>query len=186
MAAPVIGIDLGMTNSRVAAMSGAAIHLINNGGQRFTPSIVASTDGLNRLVGWAAKRQAPSNPSDTIFAIKRLVGRLYTDPVVDELRTTLPYTVVRAANGAAWVALKGEHYSPSEISACILVAMKKAAEAYVGEKVMQAVIAVPAYFDDAQRQATKEAGRIAGLDVRIINEFHGSCASLRHGEEDKW
>src|SRR2546429_3412888 len=168
----VIGIDLGTTNSCVAVMEGATPKVIENAeGARTTPSIVAFTDDGERLVGQPAKRQAVTNPEKTIFAVKRLIGRRYDDPMVDKDKQLVPYKISRASNGDAWVEADGKQYSPSQISAFILQKMKETAEAYLGQKVEQAVITVPAYFNDAQRQATKDAGKIAGLEVlRIINE----------------
>src|ERR687888_1010885 len=177
----VIGIDLGTTNSCVAVMEGKTPKVIENAeGMRTTPSIVAFTDDGERLVGQPAKRQAVTNPERTIFAVKRLIGRRYDDPMVDKDKKLVPYKIVRASNGDAWVEIEGKTYSPSQISAFILQKMKETAEAYLGQKVEQAVIPVPAYFNDAQRQATKDAGRIAGLEVlRIINE--PTAASLSYG-----
>ena len=177
----VIGIDLGTTNSCVAIMDGATPRVIENAeGSRTTPSIVAFTDDGERLVGQPAKRQAVTNPENTLFAIKRLIGRSNDDPTVQKDAKMVPYKIVKAANGDAWVEAHGQKYSPSQISAFILQKMKETAEAFLGEKVDQAVITVPAYFSDAQRQATKDAGKIAGLDVlRIINE--PTAASLAYG-----
>src|SRR6266550_1925149 len=177
----VIGIDLGTTNSCVAVMEGKTPKVIENAeGMRTTPSIVAFTDDGERLVGQPAKRQAVTNPERTIFAVKRLIGRRYDDPMVDKDKKLVPYKIVRASNGDAWVEIEGKTYSPSQISAFILQKMKETAEAYLGQKVEQAVITVPAYFNDAQRQATKDAGRIAGLEVlRIINE--PTAAALAYG-----
>ncbi|KQT64415.1 MULTISPECIES: molecular chaperone DnaK [unclassified Aureimonas] len=179
--AKVIGIDLGTTNSCVSVMDGKTAKVIENAeGARTTPSIVAFTDGGERLVGQPAKRQAVTNPEDTLFAVKRLIGRRYDDPTVAKDKGLVPYKIVRADNGDAWVEAEGDKYSPSQISAMILQKMKETAEAYLGEKVEKAVITVPAYFNDAQRQATKDAGRIAGLDVlRIINE--PTAAALAYG-----
>src|SRR5215213_8184092 len=170
--AKVIGIDLGTTNSCVAVMEGATPKVIENAeGARTTPSIVAFTDDGERLVGQPAKRQAVTNPEKTIFAVKRLVGRRYDDPMVEKDKKLVPYKISKAGNGDAWVEADGKTYSPSQISAFTLQKMKETAEAYLGQKVEQAVITVPAYFNDAQRQATKDAGKIAGLEVlRIINE----------------
>src|SRR2546421_549356 len=167
----VIGIDLGTTNSCVAVMEGKTPKVIENAeGMRTTPSIVAFTDDGERLVGQPAKRQAVTNPERTIFAVKRLIGRRYDDPMVEKDKKLVPYKIVRASNGDAWVEIEGKTYSPSQISAFILQKMKETAEAYLGQKVEQAVSTVPAYFNAAQRQATKDAGRIAGLAVlRIIN-----------------
>ncbi len=181
----VIGIDLGTTNSCVAVMEGKDVRVIENSeGARTTPSMVAFTESGERLVGQSAKRQAVTNPSNTLYAIKRLIGRRYEDPMVDKDKGLVPYQIVRADNGDAWVEVRGERYSPSQISAFILTKMKETAEAYLGEKVTQAVITVPAYFNDSQRQATKDAGRIAGLEVlRIINE--PTAASLAYGMDKK-
>ncbi|MFV0299723.1 MAG: Hsp70 family protein, partial [Paracoccus sp. (in: a-proteobacteria)] len=167
----VIGIDLGTTNSCIAIMDGSQPKVIENSeGARTTPSIVAFTEN-ERLVGQPAKRQAVTNPTNTIFAVKRLIGRRLTDPEVEKDRKLVPYAIVDGGNGDAWVEARAEKYSPSQISAMILQKMKETAESYLGETVTQAVITVPAYFNDAQRQATKDAGKIAGLDVlRIINE----------------
>jgi molecular chaperone DnaK len=177
----VIGIDLGTTNSCVAVMEGKTPKVIENAeGMRTTPSIVAFTDEGERLVGQPAKRQAVTNPERTIFAVKRLIGRRYDDPMVDKDKKLVPYKIARASNGDAWVEIEGKSYSPSQISAFILQKMKETAEAYLGAKVEQAVITVPAYFNDAQRQATKDAGKIAGLEVlRIINE--PTAAALAYG-----
>ncbi len=179
--AKVIGIDLGTTNSCVAVMEGATPKVIENAeGARTTPSIVAFTDDSERLVGQPAKRQAVTNPEKTIFAVKRLVGRRYDDPMVEKDKKLVPYKIARASNGDAWVEADSKTYSPSQISAFILQKMKETAEAYLGQKVEQAVITVPAYFNDAQRQATKDAGKIAGLEVlRIINE--PTAAALAYG-----
>lgn len=177
----VIGIDLGTTNSCVAIMEGATPRVIENAeGARTTPSMVAFADDNERLVGQPAKRQAVTNPGNTLFAIKRLIGRNYDDPETQKDKKAVPYNIVKADNGDAWVEARGEKYSPSQISAFILQKMKETAEDYLGEKVDQAVITVPAYFNDAQRQATKDAGKIAGLEVlRIINE--PTAASLAYG-----
>src|ERR1017187_8505611 len=168
----VIGIDLGTTNSCVAVMEGKTPKVIENAeGMRTTPSIVAFSDDGERLVGQPAKRQAVTNPEKTIFAVKRLIGRRYDDPMVEKDKKLVPYKISKASNGDAWVEIDGKSYSPSQISGFILQKMKETAEAYLGQKVDQAVITVPAYFNDAQRQATKDAGKIAGLEVlRIINE----------------
>src|SRR5579875_937901 len=181
----VVGIDLGTTNSCVAIMEGKEVRVIENSeGARTTPSMVAFTDSGERLVGQAAKRQAVTNPTNTIYAVKRLMGRRFDDPIVQREKALVPYKIIRADNGDAWVEVRGERYSPSQISAFILTKMKETAEAYLGEKVTQAVITVPAYFNDAQRQATKDAGRIAGLDVlRIINE--PTAAALAYGMDKK-
>src|SRR5688572_5239927 len=181
----VIGIDLGTTNSCVAVMEGKTPKVIENSeGARTTPSIVAFTDDGERLVGQPAKRQAVTNPEKTFFAVKRLIGRRYDDPVVEKDKKLVPYKLVRAGNGDAWVEADGQTYSPSQISAFILQKMKETAEAHLGQKVDQAVITVPAYFNDAQRQATKDAGKIAGLEVlRIINE--PTAAALAYGMDKK-
>jgi molecular chaperone DnaK len=181
----VIGIDLGTTNSCVAVMEGDDVHVIENSeGQRTTPSIVAFADNGERLVGQAAKRQAVTNPTNTIYAVKRLIGRRYDDPLVEKDKGLVPYGIVAGDNGDAWAEAKGKTYPPSQISAFILGKMKQTAEAYLGDKVTQAVITVPAYFNDAQRQATKDAGQIAGLEVlRIINE--PTAAALAYGLDKK-
>ena len=183
--AKVIGIDLGTTNSCVAVMEGTTPKVIENSeGARTTPSIVAFTDDGERLVGQPAKRQAVTNPERTFFAIKRLIGRPFEDPMTKKDMTLVPYKIIRAPNGDAWVAADGKQYSPSQISAFILQKMKETAEAYLGGPVTQAVITVPAYFNDAQRQATKDAGKIAGLEVlRIINE--PTAAALAYGLDKK-
>ncbi len=177
----VIGIDLGTTNSCVAIMEGKSPRVIENAeGARTTPSIVAFSDDGERLVGQPAKRQAVTNPEKTIFAVKRLVGRRYDDPMVEKDKKLVPYKISKASNGDAWVEADGKTYSPSQISAFILQKMKETAEANLGQKIEQAVITVPAYFNDAQRQATKDAGKIAGLEVlRIINE--PTAAALAYG-----
>jgi len=181
----VIGIDLGTTNSCVAIMEGGEVRVIDNAeGARTTPSMVAFAENGERLVGQAAKRQAVTNPSNTLYAVKRLIGRRFDDPMVAKDRDLVPYEIARADNGDAWVEARGEKYAPGQISAYILGKMKETAESYLGEKVTQAVITVPAYFNDAQRQATKDAGRIAGLDVlRIINE--PTAAALAYGMDKK-
>jgi len=181
----VIGIDLGTTNSCVAVMEGTAAKVIENAeGARTTPSMVAFTQGNERLVGQPAKRQAVTNPENTLFAIKRLIGRRYDDPLTQKDKGLVPYKIVSGDNGDAWVEAHGKRYSPSQVSAFILQKMKETAENYLGEKVTQAVITVPAYFNDSQRQATKDAGRIAGLEVlRIINE--PTAAALAYGMEKK-
>src|ERR1700729_3847027 len=181
----VIGIDLGTTNSCIAIMEGKDVRVIENSeGARTTPSMVAFTDSGERLVGQSAKRQAVTNPSNTLYAIKRLIGRRFDDPIVAKDKGLVPYTIVRGDNGDAWVEAKGTKYSPSQVSAFILGKMKETAEAYLGEPVTQAVITVPAYFNDSQRQATKDAGRIAGLEVlRIINE--PTAAALAYGMDKK-
>ncbi len=181
--AKVIGIDLGTTNSCVAVMDGGKPKVIENSeGARTTPSIVAFTKDGERLIGQPAKRQAVTNGDNTIFAVKRLIGRRFDDPVTKKDTELVPYTIVKGKNGDAWVKAGGEDYSPSQISAFILQKMKETAESYLGETVTQAVITVPAYFNDAQRQATKDAGQIAGLEVlRIINE--PTAAALAYGLE---
>jgi molecular chaperone DnaK len=183
--AKVIGIDLGTTNSCVAVMEGSTPKVIENSeGARTTPSIVAFTDDGERLVGQPAKRQAVTNPERTFFAIKRLIGRTFDDPMTKKDMTLVPYKIIRGPNGDAWVTADGKQYSPSQISAFILQKMKETAEAYLGGPVTQAVITVPAYFNDAQRQATKDAGKIAGLEVlRIINE--PTAAALAYGLDKK-
>ncbi|MDM7849617.1 molecular chaperone DnaK [Pseudochrobactrum kiredjianiae] len=179
--AKVIGIDLGTTNSCVSVMDGKTAKVIENAeGARTTPSIIAFTDGDERLAGQPAKRQAVTNPEGTLFAVKRLVGRRFDDPMVTKDKDLVPYKIVKGDNGDAWVEVDGKKYSPSQVSAMILQKMKETAEAYLGETVTQAVITVPAYFNDAQRQATKDAGKIAGLEVlRIINE--PTAAALAYG-----
>ncbi len=181
----VIGIDLGTTNSCVAIMEGATPKVIENAeGARTTPSIVAFTDDGERLVGQPAKRQGVTNPERTFFAIKRLIGRTFDDPMTKKDMGLVPYKIIRASNGDAWVEADGKQYSPSQISAFVLQKMKETAEAYLGQPVSQAVITVPAYFNDAQRQATKDAGKIAGLEVlRIINE--PTAAALAYGLDKK-
>src|SRR5215469_8531586 len=183
--AKVIGIDLGTTNSCVAVMEGKQAKVIENSeGARTTPSMVAFTESTERLVGQAAKRQAVTNPESTFFAIKRLIGRRFNDPMVSKDIDLVPYKIMSGENGDAWVESRGKKYAPSQISAFILQKMKETAEAYLGESVTQAVITVPAYFNDSQRQATKDAGRIAGLEVlRIINE--PTAAALAYGMEKK-
>jgi molecular chaperone DnaK len=183
--AKVIGIDLGTTNSCVAVMEGSTPKVIENAeGSRTTPSIVAFTDEGERLVGQPAKRQGVTNPERTFFAIKRLIGRTYDDPMTKKDIGLVPYKIIKASNGDAWVTADGKQYSPSQISAFILQKMKETAEAYLGTTVSQAVITVPAYFNDAQRQATKDAGKIAGLEVlRIINE--PTAAALAYGLDKK-
>jgi len=182
--AKVIGIDLGTTNSCVAIMDGSQPRVIENSeGARTTPSIVAFTDD-ERLVGQPAKRQAVTNPENTVFGVKRLVGRRNDDPDLAKDRKNMPFEVIDGGNGDAWVRAKGDKYSPSQLSAFILQKMKETAESYLGEEVTQAVITVPAYFNDAQRQATKDAGKIAGLEVlRIINE--PTAAALAYGLDKK-
>ena len=181
--AKVIGIDLGTTNSYVAVMEGSKPKVIENAeGARTTPSIVAFTKDSERLVGQPAKRQAVTNPDNTVYAVKRLIGRRFEDPMTQKDMELVPYKITKGPNGDAWVAAGGEDYSPSQISAFILQKMKETAESYLGETVTQAVITVPAYFNDAQRQATKDAGKIAGLEVlRIINE--PTAAALAYGLE---
>src|SRR6056297_1127818 len=182
--AKVIGIDLGTTNSCVAIMDGTQARVIENAeGARTTPSIVAFADD-ERLVGQPAKRQAVTNPENTIFAVKRLIGRRVTDAEVTKDKDIVAYKIIDGGNGDAWVEARGEKYSPSQISAFTLQKMKETAESYLGEEVTQAVITVPAYFNDAQRQATKDAGKIAGLEVlRIINE--PTAAALAYGLDKK-
>ena len=181
----VIGIDLGTTNSCVAIMEGKDVRVIENSeGARTTPSMVAFSDSGERLVGQSAKRQAVTNPTNTLFAVKRLIGRRFDDPLVGKDKGLVPFGIVKGDNGDAWVEARGEKYAPGQVSAFILGKMKETAESYLGEKVDQAVITVPAYFNDAQRQATKDAGRIAGLDVlRIINE--PTAAALAYGMDKK-
>ncbi|MEK9661779.1 MAG: molecular chaperone DnaK, partial [Alphaproteobacteria bacterium] len=183
--AKVIGIDLGTTNSCVAVMEGDRGEVIENSeGARTTPSMVAFTDSGERLVGQAATRQAVTNPEDTLFAVKRLIGRRFDDPMTQKDKDLVPYKIIKADNGDAWIESRDKTYSPSEISAFILQKMKETAEANLGETVTQAVITVPAYFNDSQRQATKDAGKIAGLDVlRIINE--PTAAALAYGLDKK-
>ena len=181
----VIGIDLGTTNSCVAIREGDDNRVIENSeGARTTPSMVAFTENNERLVGQAAKRQAVTNPTNTLYAVKRLIGRRFEDPTVEKDRGLVPYSIVKGENGDAWVEARGQKYAPSQISAFVLGKMKETAETYLGEPVTQAVITVPAYFNDAQRQATKDAGRIAGLEVlRIINE--PTAAALAYGMDRK-
>ncbi len=181
----VIGIDLGTTNSCVAIMDGAEPKVIENAeGVRTTPSVVAFTDDGEKLVGQPAKRQAVTNPENTLFAIKRLIGRRFDDPIIEKDKKLVPYEIVAGVNGDAWVKAQGKDYSPSQVSAFILQKMKETAETYLGETVTKAVITVPAYFNDAQRQATKDAGKIAGLEVlRIINE--PTAAALAYGLDKK-
>jgi molecular chaperone DnaK len=182
--AKVIGIDLGTTNSCIAIMDGSQPRVIENAeGARTTPSIVGFADD-ERLVGQPAKRQAVTNPENTIFGVKRLVGRRNDDADLAKDKKNLPFSITDGGNGDAWVQARGETYSPSQISAFILQKMKETAESYLGEDVTQAVITVPAYFNDAQRQATKDAGKIAGLEVlRIINE--PTAAALAYGLDKK-
>src|ERR1700749_3221175 len=181
----IIGIDLGTTNSCVAIMDGKTPKVIENAeGVRTTPSVVAIQDDGERLVGQPAKRQAVTNPANTFFAIKRLIGRHFDDPVVAKDKGMVPYDIVQGPTGDAWVRAHGKDYSPQQVSAFILGKMKEAAEAHLGESVTKAVITVPAYFNDAQRQATKDAGKIAGLEVlRIINE--PTAAALAYGLDKK-
>src|SRR5690349_23459137 len=183
MPAKVIGIDLGTTNSVVAVMEGGQpTVIVNQEGARTTPSVVAVTKDGERLVGQVAKRQAVTNPENTVFSIKRFMGRKFDE--VSSEASRVPYKVVRAQNGDAWVEARGKKYSPPEISAMVLQKLKQAAEDYLGEKVTDAVVTVPAYFNDSQRQATKDAGRIAGLNVqRIINE--PTAAALAYGLDKK-
>ncbi len=183
--AKVIGIDLGTTNSCVAVMEGKEPKVIENAeGVRTTPSVVAFTEDGERLIGQPAKRQAVTNPENTFFAIKRLIGRPFSDPTVEKDKGMVPYKIVKGDNSDAWVESRGEKYAPSQISAFILQKMKETAEGYLGQEVTQAVITVPAYFNDAQRQATKDAGKIAGLEVlRIINE--PTAAALAYGLDKK-
>ena len=182
--AKVIGIDLGTTNSCVSVMEGDKVKVIENAeGARTTPSIVAFKDG-ETLVGQSAKRQAVTNPTNTLFAVKRLIGRRFDDKVVQKDIGMVPYKIVKADNGDAWVEVNGKKQAPPQISAEVLKKMKKTAEDYLGEKVTEAVVTVPAYFNDSQRQATKDAGKIAGLDVkRIINE--PTAAALAYGMDKK-
>ncbi len=181
----IIGIDLGTTNSCVAVMEGDKTKVIENAeGARTTPSIIAYTEDNEILVGQAAKRQAVTNPTNTLYAVKRLIGRRFDDEVVQKDIKMVPYTITKADNGDAWVEVKGEKQAPPQISAQVLKKMKKTAEDYLGEEVTEAVITVPAYFNDSQRQATKDAGRIAGLEVkRIINE--PTAAALAYGLDKK-
>ena len=180
----VIGIDLGTTNSCVAVMEGSSAKVIENAeGARTTPSMVAFTEG-ERLVGESAKRQAVTNPENTLYAIKRLIGRNFNDAEVQKELKVAPFKIIKSASNDAWVEARGEKYAPAQISAIVLQKMKETAEAYLGTSVTEAVITVPAYFNDSQRQATKDAGKIAGLDVlRIINE--PTAAALAYGMEKK-
>ncbi|MFT8484412.1 MAG: Hsp70 family protein, partial [Gluconobacter cerinus] len=182
----VIGIDLGTTNSCVAVREGDETRVIENSeGARTTPSMVAFTENGERLVGQAAKRQAVTNPSNTLYAVKRLIGRRYDDPTVAKDKGMVPYEIVKGDNGDAWVRARGEDYAPSQIAAFVLGKMKETAESYLGETVTQAVITVPAYFNDAQRQATRDAGKIAGLEVlRIINEPTAAALAYGLGKRD--
>ena len=181
----IIGIDLGTTNSCVSIMEGSQAKVLENAeGARTTPSVVAFTEDGEKLVGQPAKRQAVTNPENTIFAVKRLIGRNFEDPTVKKDIAAAPFKIVNSEKGDAWIEAKGEKYSPSQISAFILQKMKETAEKYLGQEVTKAVITVPAYFNDAQRQATKDAGKIAGLEVlRIINE--PTAASLAYGLDKK-
>ena len=181
----IIGIDLGTTNSCVSIMEGSQPKVLENAeGARTTPSVVAFTDDSEKLVGQPAKRQAVTNPENTIFAVKRLIGRNFEDETVKKDIAAAPFKIVNSEKGDAWIEAKGEKYSPSQISAFILQKMKETAEKYLGQEVTKAVITVPAYFNDAQRQATKDAGKIAGLEVlRIINE--PTAASLAYGLDKK-
>ncbi len=181
----IIGIDLGTTNSCVAIMDGSQAKVLENAeGARTTPSVVAFTDENEKLIGQPAKRQAVTNPENTIFAVKRLIGRNFEDSTVKKDIEAAPFKIVNSEKGDAWIEAKGEKYSPSQISAFILQKMKETAEKYLGQAVTKAVITVPAYFNDAQRQATKDAGKIAGLEVlRIINE--PTAASLAYGLDKK-
>ncbi|MDH3663569.1 MAG: Hsp70 family protein, partial [Alphaproteobacteria bacterium] len=183
--ATAIGIDLGTTNSCIAIMDGKQPKVIENTeGGRTTPSMVAFREDGEVLVGAGAKRQAVTNPEHTLFAIKRLIGRRYDDPIVQKDKDMVPYKIVEGSNGDAWIEIEGKAYSPGEISAHILRKMKETAESHLGATVTEAVITVPAYFNDSQRQATKDAGKIAGLDVlRIINE--PTAAALAYGLEKK-
>ena len=183
--AKIIGIDLGTTNSCVAVMEGGDAKVITNPeGGRTTPSIVAISEGGERLVGQVAKRQAITNPENTVFGVKRLIGRKFESPEIQQDMKILPYKIERAANGDVRINIRGKQYSPAEISSYILAYIKKYAEDYLGETVTDAVITVPAYFNDSQRQATKDAGKIAGLNVlRIINE--PTAASLAYGLDKK-
>ncbi|HNT28698.1 MAG TPA: Hsp70 family protein, partial [bacterium] len=181
----VIGIDLGTTNSCVAIMEGGDPKVIENSeGARTTPSVVSFTDKGERVVGQSAKRQAVTNPKRTLYSIKRLIGRRYEDAEVEKMKKVAPFEIVKADNGDAWVRVEGTEYSPPQISAMTLQKMKETAESYLGEAVTDAVITVPAYFNDSQRQATKDAGAIAGLNVlRIINE--PTAAALAYGIDKK-
>ena len=181
----IIGIDLGTTNSCVSIMEGSQPKVLENTeGARTTPSVVAFTEENEKLIGQPAKRQAVTNPENTIFAVKRLIGRNFEDPTVKKDIAAAPFKIVNSEKGDAWIEAKGEKYSPSQISAFILQKMKETAEKYLGQAVTKAVITVPAYFNDAQRQATKDAGKIAGLEVlRIINE--PTAASLAYGLDKK-
>lgn len=186
MGKKIIGIDLGTTNSVVAVMEGSTAKVIpNNEGNNTTPSVVAFTKDGKRLVGTLAQRQAITNPENTIFSAKRFIGRRYSE-VKDEL-TRIPYTVKERGNGDIVIVAQGKEYTPQEISAAVLSYLKQTAEEYLGEKVTEAVITVPAYFNDAQRQATKDAGKIAGLDVkRIINEPTAAALAYGSDKKEKW
>ena len=179
----IIGIDLGTTNSCVAIMEGGKPRVVENSeGDRTTPSIVAFADDDEVLVGQPAKRQAVTNPANTLFAVKRLIGRRFEEDEVQKDIKLVPYQIVKADNGDAWVAVKGNKMAPPEISARVLMKMKKTAEDYLGEAITEAVVTVPAYFNDSQRQATKDAGRIAGLDVKTHHQrTDRSGPRLRHG-----
>src|SRR5947208_6327502 len=179
--AKIIGIDLGTTNSCVAIMEGGKPKVIENSeGARTTPSVVAYTDDGEVLVGASAKRQAVTNAKNTVYAVKRLIGRKFDDPEVQKAVKVSPFEIVRADNGDAWIEVRGKKISPQEVSAQVLRKMKKTAEDYLGEEITEAVITVPAYFNDSQRQATKDAGRIAGLEVkRIINEPTAAARASR-------
>ena len=181
----VIGIDLGTTNSCVAIMDGTQAKVLENAeGARTTPSVVAFTESDEKLIGQPAKRQAVTNPENTIFAVKRLIGRNFNDATVKKDIETAPFKIINSDKGDAWIEAKAQKYSPSQISAFVLQKMKETAEKYLGQEVSKAVITVPAYFNDAQRQATKDAGKIAGLEVlRIINE--PTAASLAYGLDKK-
>ena len=183
--AEVIGIDLGTTNSCVAVMEGKGAKVIENAeGSRTTPSVVAFTDKGEKLVGVPAKRQAVTNPINTLYATKRLIGRRFDDPMTKKEAESVPYNIVSGSSGDAWVEAGGNQYSPSQVGAFVLQKMKETAEAYLGRKVTQAVVTVPAYFNDAQRQATKDAGTIAGLKVlRVINE--PTAAAIAYGLDAK-
>jgi molecular chaperone DnaK len=180
----VIGIDLGTTNSCVAIMEGKDVRVIENSeGARTTPSMGAFADNGERLVGQSAKRQAVTNPANTLYAIKRLIGRRYDDPIVAKDKGLVPYTIVRGDNGDAWVEAKGEKYSPSQVSAFILGKMKETAEAYLGEPVSQAVITVPAYFNDSQRQASRRRPDRRPRRAAHHQRADGGSTRLRHGQE---
>jgi len=182
---PIIGIDLGTTNSCVAVMEGSTPKVIENAeGVRTTPSVVAFTKDGEKIVGAAAKRQAVTNSENTVFATKRLIGRRYDDPAVQNDLKNMPFKIIKHSSGDAWVELQGKSYSPSQIGAFVLMKMKETAESYLGKTVDRAVVTVPAYFNDSQRQATKDAGKISGMEVeRIINE--PTAAALAYGMEKK-